>query len=88
VGIDATNLQNYYHGVIVDDPSTSINHSVAIVGYGHDLKEKVDYWLVRNSWGPDWGEAGYFRVLKDLNAKGPGMLAILMDASFPHIETA
>ena len=88
VGLDATNLQNYFHGVIVDDPSTSINHSVAIVGYGHDQKQNVDYWLVRNSWGPDWGEEGYFRVLKDLKAKGVGMLGIRMMASFPHIETA
>lgn len=34
------------------------NHAVVIVGY------TSDYFLVRNSWGPYWGENGYFKVSK------------------------
>ncbi len=33
-------------------------HAMLIVGY--DISEK--YWLVRNSWGADWADGGYFRI--------------------------
>lgn len=35
-------------------------HSVVIVGWGNE--NGIDYWIVQNSWGPKWGEAGYFRI--------------------------
>ena len=37
--------------------------AVAIVGWGDDLG--TPYWIVKNAWGPAWGEGGYFRVLRD-----------------------
>merc|ERR1719291_946489 len=36
-------------------------HMVKIVGWGS--MEGKSYWLIENSWGPDWGEGGYAKIL-------------------------
>ncbi|KAL4716421.1 hypothetical protein ACJJTC_015849 [Scirpophaga incertulas] len=40
-------------------------HSVRIVGWGEEQLKK--YWLVANSWGEWWGEAGYFKIRRGVN---------------------
>ena len=42
----------------------SINHAVVIVGYGIDKETNKKFWRVKNSWGPKWGENGYFRIIR------------------------
>jgi len=37
-------------------------HAVKILGWGVD--NSVAYWIVANSWNPDWGNAGYFNILR------------------------
>ena len=43
----------------------AINHAVVFVGWG--TESGTDYWIVRNSWGSDWGEKGYFRIQRGIN---------------------
>jgi len=43
----------------------NLDHAVVLVGYGHDAASGLDYWLVRNSWAPTWGEGGYIRLQRN-----------------------
>ena len=57
---------NYHSGVVVPDRAftdADLNHAVLLVGYGADpaLNGK-EYWVIKNSWGVDWGESGFFRI--------------------------
>ena len=43
-----------------------LNHGVVAEGYGTD--EKLgDFYLIRNSWGPTFGEEGYIRLKRDVS---------------------
>merc|ERR1719369_82232 len=61
---------SFYGGGVFDncdyDRNIEINHAVQLVGYGTDSSEG-DYWIVRNSWGPGWGENGYIRLKRESN---------------------
>lgn len=66
VNVAADNWRFYEKGVFSDHghsvARTDINHVVVLMGYGTDAKTGEDYWLVRNSYGPFWGEGGYIRL--------------------------
>ena len=61
---DTTKLTAYKSGVYVDKCGKDVDHAVVIVGYG--TEKGIDHWIVKNSWGPKWGENGFFRIRRDL----------------------
>jgi len=68
VSVDANTWGSYSSGVFTGCPKAPrnviINHGVQLVGYGTDSARKLDYWIIRNSWGGSWGEKGYIRMEK------------------------
>ena len=78
-------FQMYQSGVYSDlDCGIQLDHGVLIVGYGYDYIHDMEYWLVKNSWGPEWGENGYIRLLR--NTDDPrGLCGIAMSPSIPLV---
>ncbi|XP_010245279.1 PREDICTED: vignain-like [Nelumbo nucifera] len=83
VAIEAsgTDFQFYSEGVFTGKCGTELDHGVAIVGYGTTI-DGTKYWIVKNSWGPDWGEKGYIRMERSISSK-EGLCGIAMEASYP-----
>ena len=69
----------YNSGVITEEflhcskESNVVNHGITVVGFGNTWHAETgrvhgackEYWIIRNSWGPDWGEAGTFKLCMD-----------------------
>jgi len=39
-------------------------HAVKMLGWGIDPASKLPYWLIANSWSADWGQNGFFQILR------------------------
>ncbi|KAJ6935681.1 ervatamin-B-like [Populus alba x Populus x berolinensis] len=76
-------FQFYKSGVFNGDCGTAQSHAVTAIGYGTD-SDGTDYWLVKNSWGTDWGESGYMRMQRGIGAS-EGLCGI---ATYPSYPTA
>ncbi|XP_054795255.1 ervatamin-C-like [Prosopis cineraria] len=82
VAIDAGSyyFQLYSKGIFNGTCRKDLNHGVTIVGYGKEDGQK--YWLVKNSWGEEWGETGYVKMKRDAMDKR-GICGIAMLPSYP-----
>ncbi|CAH6418324.1 Papain family cysteine protease, partial [uncultured virus] len=91
IRLDTFSFRDYTAGVITGCADSShltlndLNHAVVIVGYGTTYNAAapvtpIDYWLVRNSWGTQWGEQGYFRIARTL---GAGQCGINLWVTYP-----
>lgn len=84
VALDAggEQFQFYSTGVFTGECGTELNHAVAAVGYGVS-EDGIKYWLLKNSWGVNWGDNGYIKMQRDVDAK-EGLCGIAMLASYPN----
>lgn len=82
---DSGVFQSYKSGVITSPLCGSkLNHGVLCVGYGEEHGTK--YFLVKNSWGTDWGLKGYVKIGRDpAEELLGGACGILKMASYPKL---
>lgn len=76
VEADSPMFQMYQSGVFDSaECGTALNHAMVIVGY------TADYWILKNSWGANWGEKGYMRI--KFTPEGAGICGINTQAIYP-----
>lgn len=78
------NHQNFqlYTGGVFDDPEcgTQLDHGVLVAGMGTS-EDDQDYWLMKNSWGPLWGDEGYMKMA--MGVAPAGICGITKMSSYP-----
>lgn len=74
------NIEWILQGVFNGKCESELDHGVAAVGYG--TSKGLDYIIVKNSWGPKWGEKGYIRMKRN-TGKPEGICGIYKMASYP-----
>jgi len=75
VSIEADTIPfQFYGGGIFNSPACGVelDHAVVAIGYGADSKGR-EYYIVRNSWGKQWGVGGYINIAI---VDGPGICGI------------
>ncbi|CAL5082957.1 unnamed protein product [Urochloa decumbens] len=77
VALNAAFMQTYVGGVSCPlvCPRAWVNHGVLLVGYGARGFAALrlgyrPYWVIKNSWGEQWGEKGYYRLCRGSNVCG------------------
>jgi len=57
---------NYHSGIMTGVPTEcNLNHAILATGYGSN------YWKIKNSWGAQWGDAGFAKFERSTNGCGP-----------------
>ncbi|XP_038887474.1 probable cysteine protease RD19B [Benincasa hispida] len=90
IAINAVFMQTYIGGVSCPFIcSRRLDHGVLLVGYGSAgyapirMRDK-DYWIIKNSWGENWGENGYYKICRGRNICGVDSLVSTVAAVHTH----
>lgn len=74
VGVNAAPWRFYKSGILklsadaCDPDKDAINHAVLLVGFATENAQP--YWIIKNSYGADWGEHGYIKLARGFNTCG------------------
>ena len=80
VEADQAAWQSYNSGTVTGKCGTNLDHGVLVVGY--NTQTTPNYWIVKNSWGANWGLSGYIQI--GITA-GAGICGINLEPSFPVV---
>jgi len=83
IAVQANQLswQFYKGGVITDFCGAQLDHGVLVVGYAEEKGK--DAWIVKNSWGSDWGVGGYLYIERNNKNGGAGSCGVLAQPMVP-----
>ncbi|KAL2093004.1 hypothetical protein ACEWY4_010316 [Coilia grayii] len=70
--------QGVYTSTKCHNTTDMVNHAVLAVGYG--TENGLPYWIVKNSWGTEWGMDGYFYI-----ERGKNMCGLAACSSYPVV---
>jgi len=68
VGVHAEEWFYYSGGIFDSSCQTQNDHAVLLTGWGEE--NGTPYWIIKNSWGTDWGIDGYIHMIRGKNKCG------------------
>eukprot|EP00933_Yihiella_yeosuensis_P010127 TRINITY_DN11639_c1_g1_i1.p1 TRINITY_DN11639_c1_g1~~TRINITY_DN11639_c1_g1_i1.p1 ORF type:complete len:360 (-),score=74.39 TRINITY_DN11639_c1_g1_i1:176-1207(-) len=78
IAINARPQMWYKKGIDIPDAfmcrANKVNHAMNIVGFG--VENKTKYWIIRNTYGPAWGEEGYYRIQRGVAGCGLNTMVV------------
>lgn len=80
IGIDFRGLKDHKSGTYYQSKcGDNYDHVVLAVGYGSD--DDGDYYIIKNNWGTDWGDDGFFKMARNRDSN----CGIANHATFPKL---